>query len=62
MSDTNSNAYRQEATEKRVQITRLAAEANDLELKADELDGKVRPVETKEPEEDTPKNKLFGNK
>lgn len=54
MSDTNPNAYRVEAAEKRQQIAALAAEANDLEAKAKEAEialGIVQPEETEsEPE------------
>lgn len=62
MSDTNSNAYRTEAQEKRTQVIRLEAEARDLEAKADELDGITHGIsEPAEPEE-TPKSGLFSKK
>lgn len=68
MSDTDPNAYRTEASEKRALITQLAAEANDLDAKADQLEGKgveTPPAEaeaTTEPAADQKDKKLFGKK
>lgn len=71
MSDTNSNAYRVEAEEKRLQAKLLIEEANVLTAQADEIDSTevVAPVEKQQVTEDktdTVENKtdkkLFGKK
>lgn len=59
MSDTNSNAYRQEAAEKRAQIAQLADQANRLDEQADDLEGIHHSDAHIEPEVETPKAKLF---
>lgn len=60
--DTHPNAYRAEAAEKRTEIARLASEANALDAKADELEGKTPAVpDMPEPDKsaDDSKRKLF---
>lgn len=52
MGQTHPNAYRTEAQSKREQAAQLLAEAEDLESKADTLQGET----PKEPEPDEPEN------
>lgn len=53
MSDTNVNAYRLEAQEKRLEAVRLNGEADSLEAQAEEFD----PMAKKESKKEKPKEK-----